>query len=65
VRLPAASDQLLGLLRTLPAAVRVAYQAGPTGFELARACAGSVFTCLVAAPGKIPRAPAERQDRSA
>jgi transposase len=60
VGLPAASDQLLGWLRTFPAAVRVAYQTGPTGFELARACAGSGITCLVAAPGKIPRAPAER-----
>src|SRR5206468_8904973 len=36
------------------------YEAGPTGFELARACARAGLDCLVAAPGKIPRAPAER-----
>jgi len=38
----------------------VAYEAGPTGFELARACARAGIECLVAAPGKIPRAAAER-----
>src|SRR5438067_1052201 len=45
-----------GELRT----VRVAAEAGPTGFGLARACARAGIDCLVAAPGKIPRAPAER-----
>ena len=60
VRVPAASDQLLGWLRTLPAPVWVAYEAGPTGFELARVCARSGIGCVVAAPGKIPRAAAER-----
>src|SRR5439155_1397467 len=35
-------------------------EAGPTGFELARACLGAGIDCLVAAPGKIPRAAAER-----
>jgi transposase len=59
-RVPAASGQLLEWLQTLPAPVRVAYEAGPTGFELARACERAGIACLVAAPGKIPRAAAER-----
>jgi transposase len=40
--------------------VRVAYEAGPTGYELARACAAAGIACTVAAPSKIPRAPADR-----
>jgi transposase len=35
--------------------VRVAYEAGPTGFELARVLEGAGVACLVAAPGKIER----------
>jgi transposase len=60
VRVPAASDRLLEWLLALPAPVRVAYEAGPTGFELARVCGRSGLDCLVAAPGKIPRAAADR-----
>src|SRR5438270_6502253 len=59
-RVPAASGPLVGWLQTLPWPVRVAYEAGPTGFELSRACTRAGIACLVAAPGKIPRAPAER-----
>jgi transposase len=59
-RVPAASGPLLVWLAGLPAPVRVAYEAGPTGFELARACARAGLECVVAAPGKIPRASAER-----
>jgi transposase len=59
-RVAAASEPLLEWLSVLPAPVRVAYEAGPTGFGLARACARAGIDCLVAAPGKIPRAPAER-----
>jgi transposase len=60
VRVPAACEPLVGWLLTLPAPVRVAYEAGPTGFGLARACAAAGIECLVAAPGKIPRAASER-----
>jgi transposase len=60
MRVPAASVPLLEWLLGLPRPVRVAYEAGPTGFELARACARAGLACLVAAPGKIPRAAAER-----
>src|SRR5436190_18761049 len=59
-RVSAASEQLLVWLAGLPAPVRVAYEAGPTGFELARVCTRAGIECLVAAPGKIPRASAER-----
>src|SRR5207244_5349383 len=59
-RVAAASGPLLEWLSGLPAPARVVYEAGPTGFELARACARAGIDCLVAAPGKIPRAPAER-----
>ena len=59
-RVPAASGPLLEWLLGLPRPVRVAYEAGPTGFGLARACARAGIVCLVAAPGKIPRAAAAR-----
>src|SRR4029077_12307680 len=40
--------------------VRVAYEAGPTGYGLARACVAAGIACTVAAPSKIPRASADR-----
>ena len=42
-------------LKTLPAPVRVVYEAGPTGYGLARADAR--ISCVVAAPSKIRRPP--------
>jgi len=59
-RVPAASELLVEWLRLLPQPVRVGYEAGPTGYELARACARAGIGCIVAAPGKIPRAPGDR-----
>ena len=47
-------------LRELPAPVRVAYEAGPTGYGLARACAAAGIACVVAAPSKIPRASGDK-----
>ena len=44
----------------LPAPVRVAYEAGPTGFGLARALAARGIECTVAAPGKIERPAQDR-----
>jgi transposase len=44
----------------LPAPVRVAYEAGPTGFGLARALLAAGIGCVVAAPGKIERAAQDR-----
>ena len=39
----------------LPGPTRVAYEAGPTGYGLARALAAAGTSCVVAAPGKIER----------
>jgi transposase len=60
VRLPAQLSETVEWLRQLPAPVRVGYEAGPTGYGLARACAAAGIGCTVAAPSKIPRAPGDR-----
>jgi transposase len=44
----------------LPAPVRAAYEAGPTGYGLARELRRREIECVVAAPGKIPRASGDR-----
>jgi transposase len=44
----------------LPGPTRVAYEAGPTGFGLARALEGAGIGCVVAAPGKIERPAQDR-----
>jgi transposase len=44
----------------LPKPVRVAYEAGPTGYGLARELAKRRVQCVVAAPSKIPRASGDR-----
>ena len=40
--------------------VAFAYEAGPTGFGLHDELVRQAYTCLVAAPSKVPRAPGER-----
>jgi transposase len=37
-RMPVRTEETVGWLQSLPGAVRVAYEAGPTGYGLARAC---------------------------
>jgi transposase len=59
-RAPTVIDETVAWLRQLPGPVRVAYEAGPTGYGLARACAQAGIACTVAAPSKIPRAAADR-----
>jgi transposase len=49
-----------GLCAGLPRPVRATYEAGPTGYGLARELERRGVQCVVAAPGKIPRAPADR-----
>jgi transposase len=49
-----------GLCAGLPRPVRAAYEAGPTGYGLARELARRGVQCVVAAPSKIPRASGER-----
>ena len=57
---PPRSEETVRWLAGLPAPVRVAYEAGPTGFGLARACEAAGIACLVAAPSKIPRPSGDR-----
>jgi transposase len=47
-------------LQTLPGPVRAVYEAGPTGFGLARAAAARGLDLRVVAPGSIPRASGDR-----
>jgi transposase len=49
-----------GLCAGLPRPVRAAYEAGPTGYGLARELERRGVECVVAAPGKIPRASGDR-----
>jgi transposase len=49
-----------GFCAGLPGPARVAYEAGPTGYGLARELAKRGVECVVAAPSKIPRASGER-----
>jgi len=57
---PPESELTVAWLQTLPQPTHVAYEAGPTGYGLARACAQVGIACTVAAPSKIPRAPGDR-----
>jgi transposase len=59
-RLGGATGGVVAFCRALPAPVRVAYEAGPTGFGVARELAAVGVECVVAAPGKIARAPQDR-----
>jgi transposase len=54
------TDKTVELCASLERPVRVAYEAGPTGFGLARALTAAGIECIVAAPGKIPRAAQDR-----
>ena len=59
-RAPALCEETVAWLQQLPGPVRVAYEAGPTGYGLARACVAAGIACTVAAPSKIPRAPGDK-----
>jgi transposase len=52
--------RVAGFCAGLPRPVRAAYEAGPTGYGLARELARRRVGCVVAAPSKIPRGPGER-----
>jgi transposase len=56
LRLSPAGEATVAWLQTLPAPVRVVYEAGPTGYRLARACAEAGISCVVAAPSRIQAA---------
>lgn len=59
-RLVPSNDVVVDWLRGLRGPVAVAYEAGPTGFGLARAVSAAGIRCVVAAPSKIIRAPGDR-----
>jgi transposase len=59
LRLSSGVEATVAWLQTLPAPVRVVYEAGPTGYRLARACASAGIDCVVAAPSRL-RAAADR-----
>jgi transposase len=59
-RAPTVPAETVEWLRQFRAPVRVAYEAGPSGYGLARSCAAAGIACTVAAPSKIPRAPGDR-----
>jgi hypothetical protein len=59
-RLAGSTSVVSAFCGELPAPVRVAYEAGPTGFELARALTTAGVACVVAAPGKIERPATDR-----
>lgn len=54
------STPVVNLLGALPGPVRATYEAGPTGYGLARGLTAAGIDCLVAAPGKIPRGATDR-----
>jgi transposase len=60
VRVGPRSAETVVWLQGLPGPVRVAYEAGPTGYGLARACVEAGISCMVAAPSKIPRASGDK-----
>ncbi|MGO9973126.1 MAG: IS110 family transposase [Solirubrobacteraceae bacterium] len=54
-RLPGDTAKVVGYLAGLPGPTRAAYEAGPTGYGLARELRTAGIECVVAAPGKIER----------
>jgi transposase len=59
-RLPGMSGDVAAFCVALPGPVRVAYEAGPTGFGLARLLERAGVECVLAAPGKIARPATDR-----
>src|SRR5881409_4156625 len=60
LRAPTLPAETVAWLERFSAPVRVAYEAGPTGYGLARSCAEVGIACTVAAPSKIPRASGDK-----
>jgi hypothetical protein len=54
-RLPGETARVVEFCVALPGPTRVAYEAGPTGYGLARALHAAGVGCVVASPGKIER----------
>ena len=64
LRVPPGAEATVAWLKTLPAPVRVVYEAGPTGYRACASCAEAGISCVVAAPSKIrPAADRVKTDR--
>jgi transposase len=59
-RLPGDASSVASFCAGLPGPTRAAYEAGPTGFGLARALDAVGIGCVIAAPGKIERPAQDR-----
>ncbi len=59
-RLPGETSEVVAFCAALSGPTRVAYEAGPTGFALARALMAAGVECVIAAPGKIERPSSDR-----
>jgi transposase len=59
-KLRMAPEEVVSFLEALGPTVRAVYEAGPSGFGLARAARDRGIDVRVAAPGSIPKAPADR-----
>jgi transposase len=59
-RVSGETAEVVAFCAGLAGPVRVAYEAGPTGFGLARALGAAGVGCVVAAPGKIERPAQDR-----
>lgn len=59
-RLTPANEDIWAWLQALPGPVAVAYEAGPTGFGLARFLRARNTRCVVAAPSKLQRPSGDR-----
>jgi len=59
-QLPGSPAAAIEWLQTLPGPVRAVYEAGPTGFGLARAAKAAGVQVMVCSPGAIPRQPGDR-----
>jgi transposase len=60
VRFDVGADPVVAWLRELPGPVRAVYEAGPTGFGLARLATAAGIDLQVVAPSKTPRASGDR-----
>ncbi len=59
-QLPGSPRAVIEWLVSLPGPVRAVYEAGPTGFGLARQARAEGLEVMVCAPGAIPRQPGDR-----
>jgi transposase len=60
LRLSPKTEAIVEWVGSLPGPVAVTYEAGPTGFGLARALAAAGVRCEVVAPSKLERPPGDR-----